>query len=59
MEKRYMVTITSENNLKNYGMIKASTEYNAVIKAIGYWAEDEMTKEPIKDIKVEEESFEY
>jgi hypothetical protein len=57
MAKRYMVTIASENNLKNYGMIKASTEYNAVIKAIGYWANDEMTKEPIKDIKVETEEF--
>lgn len=57
MEKRYMVTITSENNLKNYGMIKANTEYNAVIKAIGYWANDEIKKEPIKDIKVETEEF--
>ena len=57
MTKRYMVTITSENNLKNYGMIKANTEYNAIIMAIGYWAEDEMTKEPIKDIKVETEEF--
>ena len=57
MEKRYMVTITSENNLKNYGMIEANTEYNAVIKAIGYWAEDEMTKEPIKDIKVKTDEF--
>ena len=57
MKKRYMVTITSENNLKNYGMIKANTEYNAVIKAIGYWADDGMTKEPIKDIKVETEEF--
>lgn len=53
MEKRYTVTITSENNLKNYGVIKADTEYNAVIKAIGYWADDEMTKESIKCIKVE------
>lgn len=53
MTKRYMVTITSENNLKNYGMIEANTEYNAVIKAIGYG----MTKEPIKEIKVETEEL--
>lgn len=58
MDKRYTVTITSENNLKNYGLIDANTEYNAVIKAIGYWADDGMTIEPIESIKVEVEEFE-